>query len=140
VIKIEDIPDTAGGQRIGEIVSCVRPLAPRVWAHLPGSHVPLGGHELLHAAGLVLSMPARIPLHGMQMEARWLARTAQMQSALACMDHVDTAAELDVTRGAGIRFVAGHALQRPALAASASPSDMRDALYDVPGAVAQKST
>jgi hypothetical protein len=129
VLKIEDIPDTTGGQRIGEIVSCVRPLAPRVWVHLPGSHVPLGGHEVLHAAGLVLSMPARLPAHGMQTEARWLARVAAVQSALACMDHVDTAAELDTLRAAGIRFVAGYAVQRPALAASASLDDIRAALY-----------
>jgi hypothetical protein len=129
VIKIEDIPDTTGGRRIAEIVSCVRPLAPRVWVHLPGSHVPLGGHEALHAAGVVLSMPARLPGHGMQTEARWLARVAMLQSALACMDHVDTAAELEAARGAGIRFVAGHALNRPALAASAPAEDIREALY-----------
>lgn len=129
VIKIEDIPDMTGGRRIAEIVSCVRALAPRIWVHLPGSHVPLGGHEALHASGVVLSMPARLPGHGMQTEARWLARVATLQSALACMDHVDTAAELEAVRGAGVRFVAGHALNRPALAASAAVEEIRDALY-----------
>ncbi len=129
VIKIEDIPDTTGGKRIGEIASCIKPVAPRVWVHLPGSHVPLGGHEMLHAQGLVLSMPAGLPMHGMQTEARWLARTAALQSALACMDHVDSAAELETTRAAGIRFVAGHALARPALEAHAPPDAIRDALY-----------
>jgi hypothetical protein len=129
VIKIEDIPDTTGGGRIAEIVSCVRPLAPRVWAHLPGSHVPLGGHEALHAAGVVLSMPARLPGHGMQTEARWLARVATQQSALACMDHVDSAAELEAVRGAGIRFVAGHALNRTALSGAATAEEIREVLY-----------
>jgi hypothetical protein len=129
VIKIEDIPDTTGGKRIGEIISCIKPLAPRVWAHLPGSHVPLGGHEMLHAQGLVLSMPARLPMHGMETEARWLARTAALQSALACMDHVDTTAEYDITRAAGIRFVAGHALKRRALKAGAPLDDIRETLY-----------
>jgi hypothetical protein len=135
VIKIEDIPDTTGGKRIGEIVSCIKPLAPRVWVHLPGSHVPLGGHEMLHAQGLVLSMPARLPMHGMETEARWLARTAALQSALACLDHIDTAAEYDVTRAAGIRFVAGHALKRPALDGSASQDEIRDTLYGAVEAV-----
>jgi hypothetical protein len=129
VIKIEGIPDVTGGRRIAEIVSTIRAYAPRVWVHLPGSHVPLGGHEALHAAGVVLSMPARLPMHGMQTEARWLARTAATQAALACMDHVDTAAELDTTRAAGIRFVAGHALRRPALAGAATLDDIRGTLY-----------
>ena len=129
VIKIEAIPETTGGQRIGEIVSCVRALAPRVFVHLPGSHVPLGGHEPLHAAGLVLSMPARLPQHGMQTEARWLVRTAALQSALACMDHIGSDGELEITRAAGVRFVAGHALGRPALAAAAPLQDIREQLY-----------
>ncbi len=129
VIKIEDIPAGIGGQRIAEIVSVVRALAPRVWVHLPGSHIPLGGHEQLRASGVVLSMPARLPVHGMQTEARWLVRTAALQSALACMDHVDSAAELDIVRAAGIRFVAGHALQRLALIGDATLDEIRGALY-----------
>lgn len=129
VIKIEDIPADIGGQRIAEIVSVVRALAPRVWVHLPGSHVPLGGQEQLRASGLVLSMPARLPAHGMQTEARWLARTAALQSALASMDHVDSAAELDIVRAAGIRFVAGHALRLASLIGDATPDEIRDALY-----------
>lgn len=129
VLKIEDIPATTGSQRIAEIVSCVRSLVPRVWVHLPGSPVPLSGHEQLHATGLVLSMPPRLPLHGMQTEARWLTRTAALQTALACMDHVDTAMELETVRAAGIRFVAGHALQDPALMGDAAPEDIRAAVY-----------
>lgn len=131
VIKIEDVPPEAGGQRVGEIVSWVRALAPRVWVHLPQSQMPLGGHEQLRAAGVVLSMPARLPAHGMQTEARWLARTAALQSALACMDHVDSMAELDIVRAAAIRFVAGHVLRRPALCAGASLQDIRASLYGV---------
>ncbi|HEY0302372.1 MAG TPA: hypothetical protein VGC36_13590 [Rhizomicrobium sp.] len=129
VIKIEDVPPDTGAQRIAEIVSCVRALAPRVWVHLPGSHMPLGGHEPMRAAGLVLSMPARLPAHGMQTEVRWLSRAAALQSALASMDHVDTAAELDVVRGAGVRFAAGHALRRPALYGAAPLEDIRASLY-----------
>jgi hypothetical protein len=128
-LKIEDIPEQAGGRRVAEIVSCVRPLVPRVFVHLPSSRMPLGGRELLHASGLVLSMPARLPLHGMQSEARWLARTAQLQSALACMDHVDTQMELETVRGAAIRFAAGHALNRPALTHDAELDEIRATLY-----------
>ncbi|HEY4939978.1 MAG TPA: hypothetical protein VII56_01010 [Rhizomicrobium sp.] len=129
VIKIEDVPPGTGGQRIAEIVSCVRALAPRVWVHLPGSEMPLAGHEQLRATGLVLSMPPRLPAHGMATEARWLARAAALQTALACMDHVDSASELDIVRTAGIRFVAGHALKRPALCAGTSPESIRASLY-----------
>jgi hypothetical protein len=132
VLKIEDVPDQIGGKRIAEIVSAVRTLVPRVWVHLPGSHVPLGGHEQLHASGVVLSMPPGLPMHGMATEARWIAKVAQMQSALACMDHVDSAAELDFTRGAGIRFVAGSAIGRPALAADATLGEIRQSLYGPP--------
>jgi hypothetical protein len=129
VIKIEDIPDAAGAQRVGMLVQSLKGLAPRVWVHLPGSHVPMGGHEMLSAMGLVLSMPAKLPFHGMQTEARWLARQAQTQSALACMDHVDKPNELDVVRGAGVRFAAGMALGRPVLAATAEPDEIRSVLY-----------
>ncbi|MEI9888841.1 MAG: hypothetical protein WDN08_20535 [Rhizomicrobium sp.] len=129
VIKIEDIPEDTSGHHIAEIVSCVRALAPRVWVHLPDSHLPLGGHEKLRAAGLVLSMPAGLPVHGMQTEARWLARTATLQSALASLDRVDRAVELEIARTAGIRFVAGHALQCPALIGGASLDEVRATLY-----------
>lgn len=129
VVKIEDIPVATSGQRIAEIAACVRALAPRVWVHLPSSHMPLSGHEKLRASGVVLSMPAGLPAHGIQTEARWLARTAALQSANACMDHVDSAVELDIVRAAGIRFVAGHALHRPALQGDASLDDIRAALY-----------
>jgi len=129
VLKIEDVPDRVGGRRIAEIVSSVRMLVPRVWVHLPGSHVPLGGHEQLHASGMVLSMPPGLPMHGMATEARWLSKVAQMQSALACMDHVDTVAELDVTRSAGVRFIAGGAVGCPALAGNASIEAIRESVY-----------
>jgi hypothetical protein len=82
-------------------------------------------------------MPARLPLHGMRTEARWLMRTATLQSALACMDHVDSAAELDVVRAEGIRFVAGHALDRPAVTGDATLEEIRASLY---GVAAQKFT
>jgi hypothetical protein len=129
MIKIEDFPDTARGRRIGEIVSSVRALSPRVWVHLPGSQLLLSGLEPLRAAGVVLSMPARLPMHGMTAEVRWLARTAAQQSALACMDHVDSFAEFDIARANGIRFVAGQALKRPALAAGAPLHEVRETLY-----------
>jgi len=132
VIKIEDIPDNTPGKRIGEIVSSLKGLAPRIWVHLPGSQMPLIGTESLHANGVVLSMPARLPLHGMTTEARWLAKVAQMQTALACMDHVDTANELETVRAEKIRFVAGGALHRHALAGAASLDEVRDALYSGP--------
>jgi hypothetical protein len=135
VIKIEDIPDAAGGQRIGEIVASLMPVAPRVWVHLPGSHMPLSGHEMLRVQGLVLSMPARLPAHGMQTEARWLARQAQLQSAMACMDHIDTAAELEIARAAGVRFVAGAGVGRPALDGGATVDEIRAALYTPDGMV-----
>jgi len=131
LIKVEDIPDGIRGRRIGEIVSSVRALTPRVWVHLPGSHVPLAGHEPLNAAAIVLSMPARLPMHGMTTEARWLARTATLQSAIACMDRVDSFAEFDIARACGIRFIAGQALKRPALAANAPLHEVRDTLYGV---------
>jgi hypothetical protein len=131
VIKVEDVPDTASGRRICEIVSSVRTLSPRVWVHLPGSHVSLDGREPLNAAGVVLSMPARLPMHGMTTEARWLARTANLQSAFACMDHVDSFAEYDIARACGIRFVAGQALKRPALAANSPLHEVRETLYGV---------
>ncbi len=129
VIKIEDIPEHATAKRIGELVASLRLVAPRVWAHLPGSRILLGGHEPLHASGLVMSMPAKLPFHGMQSEARWLARQATLQTALSCMDQVDSAAELETVHAAGVRFVAGQAIGRPALAASAMPDDIRDVLY-----------
>lgn len=128
VIKIEDVPPSTSGQRIAEIVACVRSLAPRVWVHLPSSHMPLSGHEQLRASGIVLSMPAGLPMHGIQTEARWLARTAALQSAHACVDHVDSAAELDTVRAAGVRFIAGHALHRPALPGNAPPDEIRATL------------
>lgn len=135
VLKIEDIPEWSGGRRIAEIVSCVRPLVPRVFVHMPNSRVPICGHELMQASGVVLSMPPRLPLHGMQTEARWLAQTATLQSAMACMDHVDSALELDAVREAGIRFAAGHALDRPALKGDAALHEVRKTLYGPAGPV-----
>ncbi|MEJ0026538.1 MAG: hypothetical protein WDN01_10965 [Rhizomicrobium sp.] len=129
VIKIEDIPARATAKRIGELVASLRLVAPRTWAHLPGSSILSGGHEPLHASGLVMSMPPKLPFHGMQTEARWLARQATLQAALACMDRVDSAAEFETVRAAGVRFAAGQAIGRPALAAHATPDDIRDLLY-----------
>ena len=133
VIKIEGIPEHATAQRIGELVASLRLVAPRIWAHLPGSLIPLGEQAPLHASGLVMSMPAKLPFRGMQSEARWLARQATLQTALACMDTVDSMAELEIVRAAGIRFVEGQATGRPVLAATATADDIRDALYaDLP--------
>ena len=133
VIKIEGIPEHATAQRIGELVASLRLVAPRVWAHLPGSRIPFSGQVPLHASGLVMSMPARLPFQGMQSEARWLARQAARQTALACMDTVDSMAELEIVRAAGIRFVEGQATGRPVLAATATADDIRDVLYaDLP--------
>ena len=128
VVKIEDIPANASARRVGMLVQSLKSLAPRVWVHLPGSQA-MGPREPLFAQGLVLSMPPKLPFQGRAIEARWLARQAHLQSALACMDHIDTAAELEVVRGAGVRFAAGHALARDALAASASADEIRDAVY-----------
>ncbi len=115
------------------MVASLRLVAPRVWAHLPGSRKPLGGQVPLHASGLVMSMPARLPFHGMQSEARWLARLAAQQTALACMDTVNSMAELETVRAAGIRFVEGQATGRRVLAATATADDIRDVLYaDLP--------
>jgi len=129
VVKIEDVPEHATAKRIGELVAALRLVAPRVWVHLPGSRILLGGQEPLHASGLMMSMPAKLPFHGMQSEARWLARQAILQTALACMDCVDNAAELETARAAGVRFAAGQAIGRPALSASATPDDIREVLY-----------
>jgi len=129
VVKIEDVPEYATAKRIGELVASLRAVAPRVWVHLAGSRIPLGGQEPVHASGLVMSMPPKLPFHGMQSEARWLARQAALQTALACMDQIDTAGELETVRAAGVRFVAGQAIGRPALAATATVDDIRDVLY-----------
>ena len=126
LIELADIPDATGAGRIGELVQSLKPLVPRLWVRLPGSHVPLVAP--LHARGFVLSMPAALPMHGMQIEARWLARAAQAQGAFACMDRIATAAELDAARQGGIRFVAGPALHRDALAASASLDEIHAVL------------
>jgi hypothetical protein len=128
LIKIEDIPDRVGPGRIGEVVQILRPLVPRLWLHVPGSHVMLGAHGPLHVRGLVLSMPPALPLHGMEIEARWLARQAQAQNARACMDRIATAAELDAARAGGIRFAAGPALGREAVAGGAPLAEIRAAL------------
>jgi hypothetical protein len=128
VIKIEDIPDHVGAHALGEVVQSLKPLAPRIWVHLAGSHVPVGGQDLFHAMGLVLSMPPKLPLSRMTAEARWLDRVAKQQAALACMDHVDTMTELEVAHTAGVRFVEGLALGRTAVAARAPLNTIRDAL------------
>jgi hypothetical protein len=130
VIKVEDVPANIRGRRIGEIVSSVRALSPRVWVHLPGSHLPLTSATPLHASGIVLSMPPRLPMPGMTAEARWLARAAARQAALSCMDQVDSFAEFDIARTNGIRLVAGQALKRPALAANAALHEVRETLFE----------
>jgi len=131
-IKIEDIPPGTPGKRIGEIASTIAGLA-RVWLHLPDSRIGLTAP--LHATGLVLTMPPRLPHQGMQAEACWLARSAAQHGTLACMDHVDTQQEFDSTRSAGVRFVAGAVLHRPSLPGSATVATVRDAIA-VPAATA----
>jgi len=133
LIKIEDIPERTGANRIGELVQCLKPLTPRVWVHLPGSHLPLAAP--LHARGFVLSMPPMLPLHGMEIEARWLARQGVAHGVSACMDRVSTAAELDAVRTGGVRFAAGPALRRRALEPRATLEEIRETLYATDGAV-----
>ncbi|HEY0107370.1 MAG TPA: hypothetical protein VGB91_14915 [Rhizomicrobium sp.] len=127
-IKIEDIPPDTPAKRIGEIASTIAGLAPRVWLHLPDSRAAPGGQGPLHAAGLVLTMPPQLPHQGAQAEARWLARHAAQHGALACMDHVDTQAELESTLSAGVHFVAGAALRRASLSGVASAGEVLEAL------------
>ena len=115
LLKVEEIPDQTDLTRIVDIVSQVRPLASRVWVHLPNSRMLIGARDDLHASGLVLSLPARLTPYGVLSEARWLVDVAKRQKTLACMEHVDSATDLEMTRRAGIRFAAGHALHRPSL-------------------------
>jgi EAL domain-containing protein (putative c-di-GMP-specific phosphodiesterase class I) len=119
LLSIEDIPDQVDMQQIADVVSQLRSLVTKVWVHLPNSRMHIDVRDGLHASGLVLSLPPRLPAYGALTEARWLVRAAKRQTALACMDHVDSATELEWAREAGIRFVAGHALQRPSFPASA---------------------
>ncbi len=128
LIKIEDIPDRTGPGRIGEIVHSLKTLVPRLWVHVPGSHVPIGAQGPLHVRGLVLSMPPALPRRAMEIEARWLAKQAVAQSALACMDRVTTGAELETVRLVGIRYATGAALKSDALAREATAAEIRDAL------------
>jgi hypothetical protein len=107
ILKIENVPAGTLPGRIAEIVSSVRPLAKRVFVHLPNCDIPIHQCGHLGASGFVLSLPSRPMATTASGISNWLVRTCEIQSALSCIDHIDNEATLARVRQAGVRFGAG---------------------------------
>ncbi len=108
ILKIEDVPAGTLPGRIAEIISSVRPLVKRVFVHLPDCEIPTHQCGHLGATGFVLTLPPRSTPAAATGLSNWLARSCEVQTALSCVDHVDSDASLERLRRAGIRFGAGH--------------------------------
>jgi len=108
ILKIEDIPIGTPASRISQIVSAIRPFAKHVFVHLPNDHVELTMAGRIGASGLVLSLQRRAAAPEILADSRWLSRAAIAQTAMSCIDHVESDEALTVVRSAGIRFAVGH--------------------------------
>jgi hypothetical protein len=85
----------------------LRPLAKRIFIHLPEPDASLLGSGYLGANGFLLSLPARQSPSQTERVAAWFARACETQTALSCVDQIDNSDELGVVRRASVRFGLG---------------------------------
>ena len=132
ILKIEDVPSGTLPGRLAEIISSVRPLAKRVFVHLPDCDIPIHQCGHLGASGFVLSLPPRPVSATTSGVSSWLARTCEIQNALSCVDHIDSDAALARVRQAGVRFGAGRVFGHPEFRGDADVAAI-DAFMDEEG-------
>jgi hypothetical protein len=121
-LKVEGVPAGIQPGRLADIVSVVRPLAKRVFVHLPDCDTP--GHQSGHlgASGLVLSLPPRPTPATVTGASTWLVRACEAQTAFSCVERIDSDATLELVRLAGVRFGIGHVFGAQEFCGDAEPA------------------
>jgi hypothetical protein len=107
VLCIKDLPAGITASRIAELVGYLRPLAKRVFVHLPNAETPVLNCGYLGANGFVLTQPARQTPAQNERTATWLARVAESQTALSTIDGIESDSELESIRRTPVRFGMG---------------------------------
>jgi hypothetical protein len=107
VICIKDLPVGITASRIAELVAYLRPLAKRVFVHLPNAETPVLNCGYLGANGFVLSQPAKQGPAQIERMAGWLAKVAEAQTALTTIDQIDSEGALEAVRRTSVRFGMG---------------------------------
>jgi hypothetical protein len=107
VLTIRDVPVGITASRLAEIVDSVRPLAKRIFVHLPDTETAALNSGHLGADGFILSLnPRQTPVQ-IERAARWLAHVCETQTALSCVDQIENASALEIVKAESIRFGQG---------------------------------
>jgi hypothetical protein len=124
VLTIRDVPAGITASRLAEIVDSVRPLAKRVFVHLPDAETaPLNsGH--LGADGFILSLSPRQTPAQIGRAADWLNHMCEIQTALSCIDQIESASALETVKAASIRFGQGAVFGPTEFRADSSPIEI----------------
>lgn len=107
VLCIKNVPIGVTVSRLAELVGHLRPLAKRIFVHLPEPDSSLLASGYLGANGIILSVPARQPSTQLERVAGWFAHACETQTALSCMEQIDNSDALGAARRASVRFGLG---------------------------------
>ena len=124
VLCIKNLPIGITVSRLAELVGHLRPLAKRIFVHLPEPDASVLGSGYLGANGILLSVPARQSPTQIERVAGWFARACESQTALSCMDQIDNSDELGAIRRASVRFGLGTVFGPAQFRGSAEPIEI----------------
>jgi hypothetical protein len=124
VLIIRDVPAGITASRLAEIVGAIRPLAKRVFVHLPEHETAALASGHLGADGFILSLPSRQTPQQTERSAQWLAKMSEAQTALSCVDQIENDSSLEIVKAAGIRFGQGAAFGSAEFKGSTVPIDV----------------
>lgn len=124
VVNLEDIPPATPDSRLLEMTACLRAYARRVFVHLSERDPRLSGEGRVGAAGIMTSLPPRATRPVTMGVAKSLVRACDTQSAISCIDCVESESDLDIVRAIGVRYAAGQIFANAALRADAPIADI----------------
>lgn len=110
IVKIDMIAPGTPYVRLLELVSVVRPLAKRVFVHLPESDLAVIEQANLGAAGYVLSSRPGMTYVEIAAQCLRFAKSCNALGALSCVDRIPDDTTADLVRTAGVRFGEGRFL------------------------------
>jgi len=124
VLCIKNLPIGITVSRLAELVGHLRPLAKRIFVHLPEADSAVLGSGYLGANGFVLSVPTRQSQSQTERVATWFAHACETQTALSCMDQIDNSDELGAVRRGNVRFGLGPVFGPTQFRGSAEPIEI----------------
>jgi len=107
VVTVEEIPPGTPSGRLFDMIVCLRAYVRRVFVHLSERDPRLAGEGRVGATGIMTSLPQRATRAVTMGLAKSLVRVCDTQSAVSCIDCVESETELDIVRAIGVRYAAG---------------------------------